>query len=90
VGASVKKLHVTQDDYGFWELSLEEDDGSLRLLAYQFVEPAHLVQDAHEMIEKGVVPDAVLVVDPPRRQVQRTVQSWPREYRRPAPKKAGE
>jgi hypothetical protein len=85
----VKKLHIAQDDFGFWELSLESDDGSLRLLAYQFVEPDHLIQDAYEMIEKGELPDAVLVVDPPRRRVQRTTDAWAQEYRRPAPRKAG-
>jgi hypothetical protein len=85
----MKKLHVTQDAYGFWELSLENDAGSLTLLAYQFVDPSHLIQDAHEMVLQGELPDAVVVVDPPRRQVQRTVAAWPADYRRPAPKRAG-
>jgi len=84
----MKKLHVTQDDYGFWELSLEDDDGSLTLLAHQFVDPSHLIQDAHEMVLQGELPDAVVVVDPPRRQVHRT-GAWPADYRKPAPKKAG-
>ncbi len=85
----VKKLHVAQDDFGFWELSFEDDDGSLTLLAHQFVDPSHLIQDAHEMVLHGELPDAVVVVDPPRRQVQRTVAAWPAGYRRPAPKRAG-
>ena len=86
---AVKKLHVTQDDHGFWELSLEDDDGSLTLLAHQFVDSSHLIQDAHEMVLQGELPDAVVVVDPPRREVQRTVAAWPSDYRRPAPKRAG-
>jgi len=89
VVTAVKKLHVTQDDHGFWELSLEDDDGSLTLLAHQFVDSSHLIQDAHEMVLQGELPDAVVVVDPPRREVQRTVAAWPSDYRRPAPKRAG-
>ena len=85
----MKTLHVTQDDFGFWELSLEGDDGSLTLLAYQFVDPSHLIQDAHDMVLQGELPDAVVVVDPPRRQVQRTAAAWPTDYRKPAPKRAG-
>src|SRR4051794_12584140 len=29
----MNRLHVTQDDAGYWMLSLEEEDGSLKLLA---------------------------------------------------------
>ena len=86
---AVKKLHVTQDDFGFWELSLEDADGNLTLLAHQFVDPSHLIQDAHDMVLQGELPDAVVVVDPPRRQVERTAAAWPSDYRRPAPKRAG-
>jgi hypothetical protein len=43
------KLHITQDDHGFWMMSLEQSDGSLTLLAHHFVKPDHLVEQAHEM-----------------------------------------
>jgi hypothetical protein len=61
----MKKLHVAQDDFGFWELSFEDEDGSLTLLAHQFVDPSHLIQDAYEMVLHGELPHAVAVVDPP-------------------------
>ena len=33
------KLHISQDDTGFWQLSFEDDDGSLTLISHQFPGP---------------------------------------------------
>jgi hypothetical protein len=86
----MNRLHVTQDDDGFWQLTLEKDDGTLKPLAHQFLEPDHLVQTARELVQEGRYPDAVIVVDPPRRPPPQSVDEWPDDYAPPAARKAGE
>ena len=56
------KLHISQDDTRFWPLSLEDDDGSLTVISHQFPGPDHLIEDARELIEKGKVPNAAIVI----------------------------
>jgi hypothetical protein len=80
------KLHITQDDAGYWMMSLEREDGTLTLLEDQFETPEHLIDNANEMIERGIV-RAVVVLDPPRSDVQKPHAS--EGYRKPAPRKAG-
>lgn len=82
------KLHITQDDYGYWMLSLEQDDGTLTLLAHQFVAPEHLIQNANEMIKEGKV-HAVVVLDPPRPRLESAARAAVEDYKKPAPRKAG-
>lgn len=79
------KLHITQDDYGYWMLSLEKEDGTMALLAHQFPSPDHLIENANEMVEEGKV-KAVVIVDPPRRQPAPPATG---DYQKPAPRKAG-
>lgn len=81
----MKKLHITQDDWGYWMLSMEKEDGSLTLLAHQFPTPDHLIENANEMVAKAV--DAVVLIDPPRPQFARMTAAE-RDYQRPAPRKA--
>jgi hypothetical protein len=90
----MEKLHITQDDYGFWMLSLEKADGELQLLAHQFAAPQHLIENAHELVEDGTHPNAVVLVDPPRKEndfaaTAAPAKVAPMEYRRPQPRKAG-
>lgn len=83
------KLHVTQDDFGFWQLSLEEPDGSLRLLAHRAETADHLVENARELVAEGRYPDAAVVVDPPRKSSARAMRDLD-HYTVPPPRKAGE
>ena len=101
-----KKIHITQDEYGFWLMSMEEPDGSLKLLAHHFPKPDHLIEQAHQMaaevkvkpgaiaanafIEKQAGSDIVVVADPPRSKVPRDPAQWPADYKPPKPRKAGE
>ena len=85
-------LHITQDEQGFWMLSLEESNGEVKLLAHQFTKPAHLVQHATEMVSGSPerparFPDAQIIIDAPRGQVPDDPERWPAEYRKPAPRK---
>jgi len=89
----MEKLHITQDDHGYWMLSLEQEDGTLSLLAHQFAAPNHLIENANEMVAEGKV-NAVVVVDPPRPQPPQLQPhalsaAAPEAYKKPAPRKAG-
>ena len=44
VGFDMPKLHISQDETGFWQVTFEDDDGNLTLISHQF-EP-----------DKGAVP----------------------------------
>jgi hypothetical protein len=83
----VAKLHITQDDYEYWMLSVEQDDGTLSLIAHQFAAPEKLIEMANELIDEGKV-RATIVIDPPR-SGSRTQARAPDDYKKPAPRKAG-
>ncbi|HUE85376.1 MAG TPA: hypothetical protein VMO26_04795 [Vicinamibacterales bacterium] len=82
------KLHITQDDHGYWMLSHEQEDGTLTLLAHQFATPDHLIENANEMIAEGRV-KAVVLIDPPRHTQGRALSAAPDDYQKPAPRRAG-
>jgi hypothetical protein len=82
------KLHITQDDYGYWMLSLEKEDGTLGLLAHQFSAPDKLIEIANELIREGKV-NASIVIDPPRSGGRAIAVASPDEYTKPQPRKAG-
>jgi hypothetical protein len=85
-------LHITQDEDGFWMLSLEHPEEGLKLLAYHFVTPQHLISDAEELAaEDGDYPGARVLVDPPRAAERADVAAVRKaggEYRRPEAKRA--
>jgi hypothetical protein len=82
------RLHITQDETGFWQLSLEDDAGQLTLISHQFQTPDHLIEDARELVADGVVPGGVILVGPPRAPRDRSLEVAPGDYKRPAPRKA--
>lgn len=83
------KLHITQDDHGYWMLSLEKEDGTMALLAHQFPTPDHLIENANEMVAEGHI-NAVVLVDPPRQEFGAHAEPSTESYEKPAPTKAGE
>ena len=58
-----QKLHLTQDEHGFWMVSLEHEDGTLTLEVFQVVSRRHAIEDAggskKEMIPVGALVSAV-------------------------------
>lgn len=81
------RLHISQDETGFWQLSFEDNDGSLTLISHQFPAPDHLIEDAREMVEQGRVPGAAIIIGPPRPIDSREL-AMTRRYAKPAPRKA--
>jgi hypothetical protein len=80
------QLHISQDDTGFWQMSFQDDDGTLTLISHQFPAPDHLIQDARELVEKGRVPGAAIIIGPPRT-LEASARAVPRRYSKPAPRK---
>jgi hypothetical protein len=83
------RLHISQDDTGFWLLTFEDDDGALTLVSHQFRTPDHLIEDARELVEKGRVPGAVILIGPPRAERSARRESAT-GYSKPAPRRAVE
>ena len=81
------QLHICQDDTGFWQLSFEDDDGTMTLISHQFTAPDHLIQDARDLVEQGKVPGVAIVIGPPRSSETRA-RGLSKPYCKPAPRKA--
>jgi hypothetical protein len=81
------RLHISQDETGFWQLSFEADDGTMTLISHQFPAADHLIEDARELVETGKVPGAVILVGPPRPARSAALGVAP-PYSKPAPRKA--
>jgi hypothetical protein len=92
----MNRLHVTQDDAGYWMLSLEEEDGSLKLLAHQFPSQDLLLNEVTELTQRGALHGAEVVADPPAAPqapdafagALASAESRPAGYTRPEPKRA--
>jgi hypothetical protein len=82
------RLHISQDDTGFWQMSFEDDDGTLTLISHGFPAPDHLIEDARQLVEKGKVPGAAIIIGPPRPPATGAPAPAKREYSKPAPQKA--
>ena len=82
------KLHIAQDDDGYWMLSLEREDGQMSVLAHEFATPDHLIENANELVAKGRV-NAVVVIDPPRQGTPQRQNAAASDRPTPSPKKAG-
>jgi hypothetical protein len=81
------RLHISQDDTGFWQLAFEDDDGKLTLISHQFSSPDHLIEDARELVTTGRVAGAAIVIGPPR-EPDTTARRAARPYSKPEPRKA--
>jgi hypothetical protein len=89
---AAEALHVTQDDHGYWRLSVERRDGSLKLLEWQAMTADQLIENAYQLVIGGRYPEAVVLVDPPRRRESRIVRAasaLDSGYSKPLPRKAG-
>jgi len=82
------RLHISQDETGFWQLSFEDDDGTLTLISHGFPAPDHLIEDARQLVEKGKVPGAAIVIGPPRTPGAAARGLARSQYSKPAPQKA--
>jgi uncharacterized protein YegP (UPF0339 family) len=86
------RFHVSQDETGYFQLTLENDAGELRLISYQAKTAEQLIERAIELVRSGEFGNATIVADVAGRPAPASaaaasfsVQSW-----HPAPRKAGE
>jgi len=83
------RFHVSQDETGYFQLTLESDAGELRLVSYQAKTAEQLIERAIELVRSGEFGDATIVADvtvrPPVEAAAAAAgeRSW-----RPAPRKA--
>lgn len=84
----VKRLHVTKDSNGFWILSLENEDGSLKLLAHRFPDRDVLLHEADLLAATGHLKGAEVVADPPEMAQGLAPAARPTHYVLPQPKRA--
>ena len=82
------QLHISQDETGYWQLSLLDDSGKLSLISHQFPSPDHLISDAREMVADGKVPNGVIVIGPPTQQPATRGRAARQPYKKPAPRRA--
>jgi hypothetical protein len=83
----VKRLHVTQDSNGYWLLSFEDDDGSLRLLAHLSASRELLLDEAKTFAAHGRFQGAEVLADPPGRAQNLAPLADSTEYVVPQPKR---
>jgi uncharacterized protein YegP (UPF0339 family) len=96
------RFHVSQDETGYFQLTLENDAGELRLVSYQAKTAEQLIERAIELVRSGEFGNATIVADvavrssaeaAPAAAVARAAAATPaaaaeRSWR-PAPRKAG-
>jgi hypothetical protein len=92
------RFHVSQDETGYFQLTLENDAGELRLISYQAKTAEQLIERAIELVRSGEFGNALIVADVGSRSSAAAARatdghanaaaagerSW-----RPAPRKAG-
>jgi uncharacterized protein YegP (UPF0339 family) len=80
------RFHVSQDETGYFQLTLENDAGELRLVSYQAKTAEQLIERAIELVRSGEFGDAEIVADVIERPTARAADQrvW-----RPKPRKAG-
>lgn len=83
------RLHISQDETGFWQLAFEDDEGNLTLISHQFPGPDHLIEDARELVDTGRLPGATIVIGAPRA-LEESLGAASKRYEKPAPRKAGD
>lgn len=88
----MSRFHITQDETGYFQLTYENDQGELTLVSHQFNTPKQLIEDAIQMANSGDFGRAVVVIDPIRHESRSraAASQASSDYRRPAPRKAGE
>ena len=91
--AEITKLHITQDDRGYWLMSFEDEDGRLSRITSLHEDRLHLVNDALEMVEKKIYPGATVVIEAGRPRPSNRAETFgmlesPHRQRRPPPRRA--
>ena len=84
------RFHISQDETGYFQLTLENDAGELKLVSYQAVTAEQLIERAVELVRSGKFGDATIVADVTQRPTaEAPAAAEERASWRPAPRKAG-
>jgi hypothetical protein len=80
------RVHVTQDDFGYWMMSLEHEDGTLTPLSYASEYPDHDIHHAHRPEAMGLPADIEFWISEPSVPLRKGDPAWAK----PAPRRARE
>lgn len=61
----IVRVHITQDDFGYWMMTQEREDGELNLMAYAMEFSDHAVRDAYHPEEAELPPDVEFLISEP-------------------------
>jgi len=84
---SAVRVHITQDDFGFWMMSYECADGTLVLVSYRFEQADHEIRQAYHPEEIGFPADVEVRISEPSVPLRAGDSQWakpdPRRAREP-------
>jgi hypothetical protein len=83
---NVVRVHITQDDFGYWMMSLERADGTLTLASYRFEHAEHEIHHAYHPQEIGLPVAAEFFISEPAVPLRAGAPGW----RKPQPRRARE
>jgi len=83
---NVVRVHITQDDFGYWMMSLERADGSLMLASYRFEHPQHEIHHAYHPEKIGLPAGTEFLISEPSVPLRADAAEW----RKPQPRRARE
>ena len=83
---NVVRAHITQDDFGYWMMSLECGDGTMVLASYAAELPEHEILQAYHPQEIGVPAATEFLISQPVIPLQAGYSGWTK----PEPRRARE
>jgi hypothetical protein len=80
-------VHITQDDYGYWMMTMEEQDGSLHLMVSGMDDAEHIIGQAYNPDEIDLPSDVTFHVSSEERPIEWPCEEWvvPAPRRTPDP-----
>jgi hypothetical protein len=72
----VVRVHITQDDLGYWMMCYECDDGTLTLVSYRFEHPDHEIQHAFHLHKIGLPAETEFLVSEPGVPLRAGAPDW--------------
>jgi len=82
----IVRVHITQDDFGYWMMSHECADGTMMLASYRFEHAEHEIHHAYHPQEIGLPAGTEFLISEPSVPLRAGAPEW----RKPQPRRARE
>jgi len=83
---NVVRVHITQDDFGYWMMSFEWKDGPMSLYSYRAERNEHEIHNAYHPQEIGLPAETEFFISEPSVPLRAGAPEW----RKPQPRRARE